>query len=180
MPLRRPPAETADEARAAAWDAGSLTTADGEAEDAPAPRRPAQRRATSPTASDFTSERLLRPKTEVPRSGFRRAVYRLTGGKLNLGPSRAELAERPAASGFRTGRARAPPHPVVTLTAKTATLWTFALAGTLNLVEATVDPEGASWTALRATASVAFAVALVLWVATALRARRRARAGRNS
>jgi len=66
------------------------------------------------------------------------------------------------------------------LTAKTATLWTFALAGTLNLVEATVDPEGASWTALRAAASVAFAVALVLWVATALRARRRARAGRNS
>jgi len=92
-PLRRAPAESDAGAPPPAWDGGS-TTSDVEAEDAPAPRRPPQRRATSPTASDFTSERLLRPKTEVPRSGLRRVVYRLTGGKLNLGPSRAELAER--------------------------------------------------------------------------------------
>jgi len=93
-PLRRTPAPGGEGAPPADWDSGSLTAADVGGEEAPAPRRPAQRRTASPTASDFTSERLLRPKTEVPRSGFRRAVYRLTGGKLNLGPSRAELAER--------------------------------------------------------------------------------------
>src|SRR4051794_36760264 len=59
-----------------------------------APRRPAQRRAAAPTATDFTSERLLRPRAEVPRSGLRRLIYRLTGGRVNLGPSQAELAER--------------------------------------------------------------------------------------
>src|SRR5688500_10746462 len=30
-----------------------------------APRRPAQRRASVPTATDFTSERLLRPRAEI-------------------------------------------------------------------------------------------------------------------
>ena len=59
-----------------------------------APRRPAQRRAAAPTATDFTSERLLRPRAEVPRSGLRRLIYRLTGGRVNLGPSQTELAER--------------------------------------------------------------------------------------
>src|SRR3954452_2622038 len=59
-----------------------------------APCRPAQRRSAAPTATDFTSERLLRPRAEIPRSGVRRLIYRLTGGRVNLGPSRAELAER--------------------------------------------------------------------------------------
>src|SRR4051794_26439539 len=61
---------------------------------AAAPRRAAQRRPAVPTATDFTSERLLRPRSEVPRSGLRCLLYRLTGGRVNLGPSRAELAER--------------------------------------------------------------------------------------
>src|SRR4051812_5736733 len=59
-----------------------------------APRRPAHRRSAAPTATDFTSERLLRPRAEIPRSGLRRLIYRLTGGRVNLGPSQAELAER--------------------------------------------------------------------------------------
>src|SRR3954470_21810946 len=51
-----------------------------------APRRPAQRRAAAPTATDFTSERLLRPRAEVPRSGLRRLIYRLTGGRGKFRP----------------------------------------------------------------------------------------------
>src|SRR3954469_20866448 len=93
-PLRRAPARSGDEAPPVAWEGGPSTAAEVGADETPAPRRPAQRRAASPTASDFTSERLLRPQTEVPRSGFRRIVYRVTGGAVNLGPSRAELAER--------------------------------------------------------------------------------------
>jgi putative peptide zinc metalloprotease protein len=57
-------------------------------------RRPVQRRVSVPTATDFTSERLLRPRAEVPRSGLRRAIYRLSRGRVNLGPSAGELAER--------------------------------------------------------------------------------------
>src|SRR5262245_9536693 len=48
-----------------------------------APRRPAQRQIAAPTATDFTSERLLRPRAEVPHSGLRRLIYRLTGGRVN-------------------------------------------------------------------------------------------------
>jgi putative peptide zinc metalloprotease protein len=93
-PLRRAPAQSGDVAPPAGWKGGAPTAADAVAQETPAPRRPVQRRAASPTASDFTSERLLRPRTEVPRSGFRRLVYRLTGGAVNLGPSRTEVAER--------------------------------------------------------------------------------------
>src|SRR4051794_10795483 len=50
-----------------------------------APRRTAPPRA-APTATDFTSERLLRPRAEVPHSGLRRLIYRLTGGRVNPGP----------------------------------------------------------------------------------------------
>ena len=37
--------------------------------------RQARQRALGPTATDFTSERLLRPKSEAPRSGLRRLIY---------------------------------------------------------------------------------------------------------
>jgi putative peptide zinc metalloprotease protein len=67
---------------------------DGEEEEFVVRRRPAQRRVSVPTATDFTSERLLRPRAEAPRSGLRRAIYRLSGGRVNLGPSPGELAER--------------------------------------------------------------------------------------
>lgn len=56
--------------------------------------RQSRQRPHAPTATDFTSERLLRPRSEVPRSGVRRLIYRLTAGRVNLGPSRTELAER--------------------------------------------------------------------------------------
>jgi Mrp family chromosome partitioning ATPase len=57
-------------------------------------QRPSRQRSHAPTATDFTSERLLRRPAEVPRSGLRRLIYRLTRGRVNLGPSQAELAER--------------------------------------------------------------------------------------
>jgi putative peptide zinc metalloprotease protein len=54
----------------------------------------AGRRDGPPTASDFTSERLMRHTSEAPGAGLRRLIYRLTGGRMNLGPGRAELVER--------------------------------------------------------------------------------------
>jgi putative peptide zinc metalloprotease protein len=46
------------------------------------------------TAADFTAERYLRSQGTPPRDGWRRVVYWLTGGRINLGPSPAEVAER--------------------------------------------------------------------------------------
>jgi MinD-like ATPase involved in chromosome partitioning or flagellar assembly len=49
----------------------------------PPPRR-------SRTASDLTSDRLLRPRRLVPGRGWRRLLYDLTRGLVNLGPGPAE------------------------------------------------------------------------------------------
>lgn len=46
------------------------------------------------TSADFTAERYLRGQSRAPRDGWRRAVYWLTGGRINFGPSPAELRER--------------------------------------------------------------------------------------
>jgi MinD-like ATPase involved in chromosome partitioning or flagellar assembly len=70
-----------------------LRSAVGEIGDRNSPRLSRQR-SHAPTATDFTSERLLRPRSEVPRSGLRWLIYRVTGGRINLGPSQTELAER--------------------------------------------------------------------------------------
>jgi putative peptide zinc metalloprotease protein len=43
------------------------------------------------TATDFTPERMLRPRTRPPADGWRRAVYAATGGMVAVGPSAAEL-----------------------------------------------------------------------------------------
>jgi putative peptide zinc metalloprotease protein len=55
---------------------------------------PARKDASTATAADFTAERYLRDQSLAPRNGWRRALYWLTGGRLNFGPSPAELAER--------------------------------------------------------------------------------------
>ena len=55
--------------------------------------KPASGRSTA-TAADFTAERYLRGQAAPPRDGWRRFVYWLTGGRINLGPSPAERAER--------------------------------------------------------------------------------------
>jgi putative peptide zinc metalloprotease protein len=46
------------------------------------------------TAADFTPDRYLRGQSPPPRDGWRRFVYWLTGGRINFGPSPAEVAER--------------------------------------------------------------------------------------
>jgi putative peptide zinc metalloprotease protein len=54
---------------------------------------PASGRSTA-TAADITAERYLRGQAAPPRDGWRRFVYWLTGGRVNFGPSPAEVAER--------------------------------------------------------------------------------------
>jgi len=55
---------------------------------------PAQPYASMATAADFTAERYLREQSPAPRNGWRRVLFWLTGGRVNLGPSPTELAER--------------------------------------------------------------------------------------
>jgi putative peptide zinc metalloprotease protein len=46
------------------------------------------------SAADFSPERMLRAADEQPASGWRRAVFSLTGGLVRIGPSAAELRYR--------------------------------------------------------------------------------------
>jgi putative peptide zinc metalloprotease protein len=52
------------------------------------------RRRARPSAGDFTSDQMLRPRAEPPHSGWRRFLYTATAGAVNLGPGPAELRER--------------------------------------------------------------------------------------
>ena len=47
-----------------------------------------------PSAGEFTAERMLRDTAARPASGWRRAVFDLTGGLVRVGPSAAELHRR--------------------------------------------------------------------------------------
>ncbi len=49
---------------------------------------------TSASASDFAPDTMLRPSAEPPQSGWRRVLYKLTGGSVNAGPSQREQRER--------------------------------------------------------------------------------------
>jgi len=55
---------------------------------------PARPEVPMATAADFTAERYLREQSPAPRNGWRRVLFWLTGGRVNLGPSPTELAER--------------------------------------------------------------------------------------
>lgn len=46
------------------------------------------------SAAELTSQTLLRPRTETPAAGWRRAVHRVTGGSVNLGLSKEERTRR--------------------------------------------------------------------------------------
>jgi putative peptide zinc metalloprotease protein len=50
--------------------------------------------APGPDSSQFSSDRMLRPRAVVPGRGWRLAVHRLTFGLVNPGPGRAERRER--------------------------------------------------------------------------------------
>jgi putative peptide zinc metalloprotease protein len=55
---------------------------------------PARKDGSTATAADFTAERYLRDQSLAPRDGWRRAIYWLSGGRVNFGPGPSELAER--------------------------------------------------------------------------------------
>lgn len=72
-------------------------TGQKDAEGPPAARAPVTappRRRPARSAQDITSERMVRPEAEAPRRGWRRVLYQLSGGSINLGLSAAEVAER--------------------------------------------------------------------------------------
>jgi putative peptide zinc metalloprotease protein len=56
----------------------------------------------SASAGDFTSERMLRAQSEPPQMGWRRVLYELTHGIVNLRPSAAELERRELVSRVKT------------------------------------------------------------------------------
>ncbi len=62
--------------------------------------RPSRRRPAS--AGDFDSATMLRSRVEAPGSGWRRALFKMTGGKLNPGPSAVEIRERELIGRVRT------------------------------------------------------------------------------
>ena len=45
-------------------------------------------------ADDFSAERMLRAATSLPAHGWRRVLYRLSGGLVHVGPSAAEIVYR--------------------------------------------------------------------------------------
>ncbi len=46
------------------------------------------------SASDFAPDAMLRPTAESPQTGWRRLLFKLTGGAINLGPGSREVRER--------------------------------------------------------------------------------------
>jgi putative peptide zinc metalloprotease protein len=56
----------------------------------------------SASAADFSPERMLRAAAEQPAFGWRRAVFRLTGGVVRIGPSAAELRHRALVAQVKT------------------------------------------------------------------------------
>lgn len=54
------------------------------------------------TAADFTPERMLRPKAQVPTDAVRRALYILSGGLVAISPSAAELRRRDLVAQVKT------------------------------------------------------------------------------
>jgi putative peptide zinc metalloprotease protein len=68
----------------------------------PAPPVPAPGQGPPPTAAALTSERMLRPQSPAPESGVRRVLFRVSGGKVNLGPSRDDQRRRQLLALVRT------------------------------------------------------------------------------
>src|SRR5664279_6179095 len=58
----------------------------------PAPEPAPRNRDHPPRAPLLRSEALLRPRPRRPASGWRRGVWRVTGGRCNPGPSRRDLS----------------------------------------------------------------------------------------
>jgi MinD-like ATPase involved in chromosome partitioning or flagellar assembly len=69
----------------------------------PGPQAPPVAFGPPPTAADLTSERLLPGRKNAPSTGWRRTVYRTTGGRVDPGESKAEQRRQ-----VLTARARTP------------------------------------------------------------------------
>jgi len=86
LPLGR---ETDDDPSARPVPLGAAPTV-AEEDERPLPL--AQR--ITPSAADITSERMLRAQAEPPPSGWRRALFQVTRGLVNPGPSAADRDRR--------------------------------------------------------------------------------------
>jgi MinD-like ATPase involved in chromosome partitioning or flagellar assembly len=76
------------------------------AADPPAPvETPREAKPGKPTSAELTAESLLRRRRDLPGRGWRRTVFALSGGHVNVGPSKGEVREREL-----TNRARTPLH----------------------------------------------------------------------
>jgi putative peptide zinc metalloprotease protein len=60
----------------------------------PANDRPARVHRIGTSAGDFSADLMLRTKSDAPRSGWRRFLYRATGGLVNVGPGAREHREQ--------------------------------------------------------------------------------------
>ncbi|WP_224391699.1 MinD/ParA family protein [Pseudonocardia sp. ICBG1293] len=58
--------------------------------DAPTPRPGARREGPGAGPADLREDAVLRPRPERPRTGWRRVLHDVTGGRVNPGPSEAE------------------------------------------------------------------------------------------
>jgi putative peptide zinc metalloprotease protein len=72
-----------------------------------APANGGSRPARSPlsaaaSADEFTAELMLRPAADAPTRGWRRGIYRVTGGVVHVGPSAAELRHRELVARVKT------------------------------------------------------------------------------
>jgi MinD-like ATPase involved in chromosome partitioning or flagellar assembly len=67
-----------------------------------APPRPADQEYARETSDSLTTESLLHGKRAVPGSGWRRGVYRVTGGLLRFGESAADMRRRDLINRVRT------------------------------------------------------------------------------
>jgi putative peptide zinc metalloprotease protein len=92
-PTRRPPPEGPGDPGDGRTGRAAQAERAARAERLAGVTKPASGRSTA-TAADFTAERYLRGQAAPPRDGWRRFVYWLTGGRINFGPSPAEVAER--------------------------------------------------------------------------------------
>ncbi|HSK26901.1 MAG TPA: AAA family ATPase [Jiangellales bacterium] len=77
---------------------GTATPSHPEPEPAAARRGGGGPAAPSSTATVFTDDTMLRPRSRPPARGWRRGLYRATGGAVNVGPSRAEQDEHALAA----------------------------------------------------------------------------------
>src|SRR5262245_61206728 len=53
-------------------------------------------------AGEFTTERMIRPRADVPSGGWRRVVFSLSGGRVAMGPSPEDLRRRELAARVKT------------------------------------------------------------------------------